>query len=833
MQWIKPLQEVTLADTDSVGEKAAHLGAMLRAGFPVPDGFVITTDAFIEHFGHTTDPLVRPPTPRLHSELMAAVVEAMVDTLGRETEVAVRSSSTEEDSSFASFAGQHSTYYFVTPNRLDQAIIDCWLSLWTHAATEYRRSGLGQVHSGKPLRMAVIVQRMLPATRSGTAFSRDPITKSSDTIIEATWGLGAALVDGRVRADHIRVSESGTLKSYTVRDKQVQVLRHASNHDASRLQPVATHKRNQAVLDATEIERISSIAGQLETLFEAPQDIEFALVEDALFLLQSRPITTRPPSYPFSDPMVLFKPLAENFTEPLTPLSADLFAKALPPLGAFVDGRMYLSFDRIKHLIPFQMSDQQICDMLLFRGSPAEVKLSFIRALKSLGLGAILYLCDGANWHRAARVSLTDLEGFRAVTERIKHNPRLSLTQAMRRLIWSRHSFLPAYHQMLTLNISAGRYFVFIGLLENLVKRFAPDYPLKELPQFYHGRQDMRSLEMLTDLAYLADLLKVSPELKAVLSNESTLPTGHEFTIAFDQFIQKYGHRGPRELDIAAPRWRESPRDLLALLDQRGGQVERSHGHHLAARDYLHSFLKPWQRRVVDRMCSKINQFIVLRENTRYFHIMAFDAMRTRVLEMEQSLFNQGRLEHEGDVFFLTVDELEGLHHGRLPPMEAQTKIRARRRKWHITASQRPAETINVPLRDSSALPTCGQCASPGVATGLARVIMDPSQGGQLQPGEILIAPYTDPAWAPLIQKAAAVIVNTGSFLSHAATIARELHVPCLVDVPDCTQRYKTGDPLYVDATNCIISFAEPQRHTDPADQSQQVPSQAEDLGNG
>lgn len=765
----------------------------------------------MEHLGHTTDPLVRPPTPRLHSDLMASVVQAMVDHLGNESEVAVRSSSTEEDSSLASFAGQHSTYYFVTPTRLDQAIIDCWLSLWTNAAIEYRRSGLGQVHSGKPLRMAVIVQRMLPATRSGIAFSRDPITDSSDTVVEATWGLGAALVDGRVRADHVRIDESGKLKSYTVRDKQVQVRHHTSNHNASRLQPVAPHKRNQPVLTSTEIERISSIAGQLETLFDAPQDVEFAMVEDELFLLQSRPITTRPPNYPFSDPMVLFKPLAENFTEPLTPLAADLFASALPPLGAFVDGRLYLYLDRVRHLVPFEMTDQQLCEMLLLRSNATDARFSFSRLLKALALGGLLYLCDGANWHRAARLSSDDLKGFRVISERIRHNHRLSLNQAMRRLVWGRHSFWPAHHQMLTLNISAGRYFVFIGLLEKLVRRFAPDYPLQELPRVYHGRQDMLSLELLDDLSHLAYLFRSAPELKTMLTQGNTLPTGHEFTVAFDLFIQKYGHRGPRELDIAAPRWRESPRDLLALLDQGESEHNRSHGQHLAARDYLHSFLRPWQRHVIDRMCNKINQFIVLRENTRYFHVMAFDAMRSKVLELERSLFNQARLEHEGDVFFLTVDELEALHSGRLLPMEAQAKIRARRRKWQIAATQSPPETINVTFDTGSHSPTSAQCASPGAASGVARVIMDPSQGGALQTGEILIAPYTDPAWTPLFQKAAAVIVNTGSFLSHAATVARELHVPCVVNVPDCTRHYQTGDRLHVDATHCVITRIEPE----------------------
>jgi len=825
LDWIKPLQEITLADLDTVGAKAAHLGAMLRAGFSVPPGFVITTDAFVDHFGHITDPLIKPPTPRLAGEFMASVVSAMITHLGEEVEVAVRSSSTEEDSAFASFAGQHSTYYFITPTRLDQAIIDCWLSLWSPSTISYRRAGLGKVASGAPLRMAVIVQKMLPATRAGVAFSKDPISASKDCVVEASWGLGAALVDGRVSADHARISEDGPLISYTVRDKRVQVLHHASNQHASRLQPVDTAKRNAPVMTSREVEQIASIALQLETLFEKPQDVEFAFVDNDLFLLQSRPITTRPPEYPFTESLVLFKPLAENFTEPLTPLSADLFARAIPPVASLVDGRLYLNLAMLKHLIPFEMSDAEASEMLLLRGNPAAVQFNGRRTLKVVGMGLLAYLLDGANWHRAARLSINDLERYSHVATRVRHKRTLSLNKAMRRLFWGMHSFLPTYHQVFTLNLSAGRYFIYLGLLEYIVKRFAPDYPIEELPRTYHGRRDMRPLEMLDELSQLAALLEKYPDIQSSLADEPMLPPGHEFTTAFDEFLRKYGHRGPRELDVAAPRWRETPRDLLALL--RGGtdaQTNRSHGQYLAARDELHRLLKPWQRKVIDQLTNRISQFIVLRENTRHFHVMAFDVMRSRILDLEKTLFDLGRLEHEGDIFFLLTDEVDQLATGRMDPVLAQENVRARRRMWQATAARPVPETINLDVASSKqpADVIRGLCASPGYGQGRARVIMDPSQSDTLETGEILIAPYTDPAWTPLFQKAAAIVVGTGSFLSHAGTVARELHVPCVVDYPDCTRVFKTGDILRVNASHGSVEIVD---DTSPGDTT--VPAEA------
>ena len=333
---------------------------MQRAGFPVPEGFVITVDAFVEHFGNVTDPLVKPPTPRLHPELMAQVVQALVEVLGEETEVAVRSSSTEEDGMFASFAGQHSTYYFVRPVRIDQAIVDCWMSLWSNAAINYRRSGWALVESGEPLRMAVIVQRMLPATRSGVVFSRHPYEASDDAVIEATWGLGAALVDGRVSPDHYRLQEDGEVVSAITADKQYQVAIHRENIDGARLQPVESERRRQPVLSTDEACHLATTAWQLETLFEGPQDVEWAYCDNDLYLLQSRPITTRHEQVDSNKRWVLFKPLLENFTDPLTPLSEDVFAEVLPKGSAFYQGRLYIDIDAIGPLIPFDLSGRRI-----------------------------------------------------------------------------------------------------------------------------------------------------------------------------------------------------------------------------------------------------------------------------------------------------------------------------------------------------------------------------------------------------------------------------------------------------------------------------------------
>ena len=186
--------------------------------------------------------------------------------------------------------------------------------------------------------------------------------------------------------------------SYEIRDKQKQVIPSSRNPDASRLEPLDKSKREGPVLTQPEVEHIANLALQLETLFDAPQDVEWSYEEDELFLLQSRPITTRQAQYPGEEPLVIFKPLVENFTEPLTPLTENLMAQAIPNFAVFYGGHMYVRLDLARKLMPFDLSDGELADVLLMRTQPTAKDLSATGLLRAGGLMALLALLDGANW---------------------------------------------------------------------------------------------------------------------------------------------------------------------------------------------------------------------------------------------------------------------------------------------------------------------------------------------------------------------------------------------------------------------------------------------------
>ncbi len=246
MSWVRPLEEVSSVDVFEVGGKAANLGELINAGFSVPTGFVITADAFLAHYPEVSRETKPAALPELQADLLANLEEQFntIFTDPNET-VAVRSSAIGEDGAEHSFAGQHATYYYIRREGLSKAVVDCWLSLWNEVALAYRAHNeeLRHTRDGDEkdghFAMAVIVQRMIQADRSGVCFSRDPTgQRSADSLIESTWGLGAALVDGRVSPDSYFVDIHGKISQSRTGRKRYKVAENLANPDDNRLEPV-------------------------------------------------------------------------------------------------------------------------------------------------------------------------------------------------------------------------------------------------------------------------------------------------------------------------------------------------------------------------------------------------------------------------------------------------------------------------------------------------------------------------------------------------------------------------------------------------------------------
>ncbi|MEQ8860055.1 MAG: PEP/pyruvate-binding domain-containing protein [Pseudomonadales bacterium] len=840
--WVVNLRDAAAGDATLTGGKAARLSRLARAGMAVPDAFVITSAAFSAHFP-AADPDRRPQPPALHSELVTATRTALASQFPDQSYLVVRSSSTSEDGDLASFAGQHDSYYYITPDDVPRALVACWLSLWSDPALSYRetRAPASGTNGHGAFAMAVIVQRMLEADRSGVCFTSDPTGAHADHAwIEATWGLGAALVDGRVSPDRLLLERSGVLVRREIGRKRHKVAAALSDPGDLRLEPVPAFQQTASVLSDAEAIDVLHLSLEAERLFGGPQDVEWAFQGETLYLLQSRPITavgSRPAAQPDAarppGRWVLFKPLAENFTEPLTPLSVDLFRRVLPPIGRFVDGHYYLSLDIAERLCPLRWRTDELVDALLLRGEPPPLQPNLWKLpLAAVGFAA-LYLVDGISWHRSAHLTRDGLTAYAALCQSLKRGHRDDVPALLQRLVLGAgHPFEPIGRRAYYLNVSAGRYFLLLGALTALMARYAPDLDRRVVQSLCSGDGDTFSRYLVEDIRGLAEVARSDVRLRHALraadpttlgSVLAELAPDHPFTLALEAFLGRFGHRCSKEMELATPRWREDPLPVLLMvrgyLSAPTGRAPDTHADTLLARDGIRQALpRRWQQHLADYLIRRIRYYVSLRENTRHYHAMAMDVARGKLLELEQRLLAARRLRVPGDLFYLTWDEARDLDQGRLAWQDVSERIRQRRRRRRGSTRAVVPDTLGLADAQgatrangrSEATGLRGQCASPGSAEGRVRIVLDPACAHDLEPGDILVAPYTDPGWTPLFPLVGAVVVEIGSFLSHAGTVAREYGIPCLVDVTGCTQTLREGQRIRVFASEGRLEICAP-----------------------
>ncbi|TDI93239.1 MAG: hypothetical protein E2O75_01985 [Chloroflexi bacterium] len=838
MSQIVSLQKALELDVARVGGKTLHLAELDAAGFQVPPAFVVTTDAFVEHFqragaGALLESYASPgPTQlamlrdhQLSPELVAEIArarEALARRIGNANDAdllcAVRSSGADEDSASASFAGQHATYYYTGAQDIPQRIIDCWLSCWSSQAIAYRAA-----NDRSAPRMAVLIQQMVLAEVSGVVFTRDPTEPVSERlVIESCWGLGAALVDGRVTPDRYRLRRiDHRLVSTKIGTKRFKVTEDLIDPEGTRLEAVPRHLQRRETLEPEMLQRVAELGAGCETHFRAPQDVEWATAGGQLYLLQSRPITTVIAAAPqVKGRWVIFKPIIENFTEAMTPLTIDIVRRVIPRFGQFIDGRFYINFNMIKALVPLDISDAQLADLSLMRPRvDADVpRFDYRRVWLPVLLGLMGYLSWGMLLVRTRHLPSQALAGFKVRCAAVIADDRLDALTATRRLFYGASPFAPAGHLAFQVNVSSARYFILMDGLRSLLARYAPDFDPNLIGSLCVGSTDMLSTQLIEDLRTVAKLADSNTTVRRLFDEEpaETLsarlaaePEARAFMSGLEGFLARYGHRGTREMELAAPRWQEDPTPLLGMIsnmldatqsDDDRGTNQRA----LAERALVDALPNRLARRIADWLIRRIRYYAALRENTRHFHVMALTTIRQKILELERELISTGALKCPDDIFFLTWDEITMLRGGQSDWRDVSILIRTRRVDHARLSERMPPSTFNIELdpREADATDLSGYCASPGTAEGIARLVLDPATDAALRPGEILVAPYTDPAWTPLFVNAAAVIVEVGSYLSHAGTIAREYGVPCVVDVEGCMQRLVNGQHLRVDASN-------------------------------
>jgi len=848
------LGEVGREDRAVAGGKGANLGEMVRQGFPVPPGFVVPAaacQAFFQHIGlgreleghndlapddherrcHVIRSLIeKAPLPAELSEAIMTAHAELIQNCDTEIRCAVRSSGTAEDLGEASFAGQHETYYYVGADRLLDMVKHCWSSLFSLEAVSYRatqRLDHGDVF------MAVVVQEMIQSEVSGVTFTANPVTGDREEIVtESSWGMGAAIVDGRVTPDHYVFEREGLrLKEKRIAEKKFMVPPRLSQTTASRLQEVPHSLRLKETLSPDQARTVAEWAQKAENHFGCPQDVEWAMAGGRFYLLQSRPITImgrQNITEGVEGQYVIFKPLIENFTDPVTPLTGDVVSLFFsPPLGCLVRGWPYLSLKYCKAVLPYQATDEELASLLYGMDVlKTNLKLFWLKLPLFLGLLLGGYLFFGVLLARTRRMPVGFMDRFRDLVRRTDADDKAGPFEMVKRFFsWSRY-FDPIGNQAFMVNLGAVRYMFRMSLLRQLIRRWTLDLREDAEALLCSGAEGVLSAEMGRGIWDLAQEVKKSPKTRRILEAyqpENVLavlkdePEAQEFLAHLGLFLEINGHRAFKEWELASIRWAENPAPVLGmvrnylLIDSDPVEHERSMARSRRDLDAeirrrlekypLEKAFRP-RYRLICYIAERAKYFSRQRENSRFYYIMGFSALRKKILRVEAELLAAGKLKCRGDIFFLHLPEIDRLQSGRLEWSDVEVRIRERRLD-HIRLSKMfPPKTIGVTFaekqedvedqeRDGKVLH--GQPASPGEYEGVAHLILDPSISLELKPGEVLVAPYTDPAWTPLFLTAGAAVVEVGSYLSHAGTVAREFGMPCVVDLQNCTKLIHSG----------------------------------------
>lgn len=837
------LRDPASADAALAGGKAANLGELIRGTLPVPEGFVLTTAAYRlaarPGHGDTCSPAAAAAALR-EAPVPPAVAEELLDAyhaLGPGP-VAVRSSATVEDLPGASFAGQHDTYLGIVG---DDAVLDavrrCWASLWSDRAVAYRQAnGI----DGQGIAMAVVVQKMVDAAAAGVLFTADPVTGTRRrAAVDAVPGLGEALVSGEATPDHY-VLDTAT---------------------GSVLQSLAAGIT--AVLTEAELVELAVLGDRAEGLFGAPQDIEFALdAGHRIWLVQSRDITTL---YPLPagapDPVdglrvYLSANVIQGYFDPITPMGVQFFrllgsgvAQAIsgpgrpaggPPRDPAAGPRMLAEAAMRLHLDVTSALQDPIGNRLL----------QLVAGVAESRSAAVLSrLADDPRFgiRNASRLaSLRRIAGplLRLGVPPIALRTFLAPASAPGRLARELEAVvgpLPAAHgdadrhldavERLLLEAPPRMFPRFVGLLAPamlslglagrlLRGRATPD----ELRTVTRGAPRNPTTEMDLALWQASAVARRDPAAVQALAGRppaeladayrtGSLPATLQSQLA--RFLTRYGFRCISEIDIGTPRWSEDPTHLLGALanyvrlgdemPDPDAQFARSAREAEAMVQTLLGRVHGPRRAALRFALRRVRLLIGSREAPK-FHLVRLLATPARELlrPVGAQLAEDGRIADPSDVYFLTLPEARRALSGedlRALVAERRAAFERERKRKHIP---RVLLSDGTDAEATTAVPTgqdlTGTPASPGVATGPARVILIP-EGARLEPGEILVAPSTNPGWTPLFLTAAGLVMEMGGAMSHGAVVAREYGIPAAVGVPRATERITTGTIITVDGS--------------------------------
>lgn len=867
-------QEIDKTKIGLVGGKGANLGELSRIeGILVPDGFCITTDAFkriieetpsIHELLDQLSLLKIEDRDRIHElsneirrviegiaipEEISEAIAHFLSKLGENNAYAVRSSATAEDLPTASFAGQQDTYLnLIGKEAILTHISKCWASLFTERAVIYR---LQNGFDHRKVHLAVVVQKMIFPQAAGILFTADPVTGHRKVVsIDASFGLGEAIVSGLVNADSYKVRNSKII------DKKISTKKlaiYALKEGGTKEQEIESEQQNEQVLTDDQIVQLEHIGRAIEAHFGSSQDIEWCLVDDAFYMLQSRPITTLFPIPEMNDQENhVFVSVGHNqmMTDAMKPLGLSFFLLMTHAPMHTAGGRLFVD---VTATLASPVGRETILNVTLGKSDPL-MKDALTTIIERGDFIKSLPDDQSPGKSRKGR-SPADFQTLNdydpAIVAELIQQSQTSIA-ALQQTIQTKSGsdlfdfILEDIQQLKQTNFDSQSFGVLMTgmnaaswinekMNEWLGEKNAADTLSQSAPHNITSEMGLALLDVADAIRPYPQVIEYLQQVKAdnFLGELVKLEGGQESQNAIATFLDKYGMRCVGEIDLTRPRWSETPTTLVPMIlsniknlepGERDRKFEQGRQEALKKEQALLARLqqRPDGEQKVNetkRMIRLLRNFTGYREYPKYGIVSRYFVYKQALLKEAEQLVQAGVIQEKEDIYYLTFEELcevvrrhqmdysivskrkdEYKHYEKLNPPRVITS------DGEIIIGEYKRENLPANALASLHAVLAGIPVSAGVIEGRARVILNMEEA-DLEDGDILVTTFTDPSWTPLFTSIKGLVTEVGGLMTHGAVIAREYGLPAVVGVDHATQRIKDGQRIRVHGTEGYVEI--------------------------
>lgn len=820
---ILDFNEIKKEDVLIVGGKGANLGEMTSAKINVPSGFVITADAYRDFLKvNAIDTIIKNgikksaddekillneaehfrgkiKSGKFPEQLENAIREKYFN-LGNNTRVAVRSSATAEDLPDASFAGQQETYLNVQGiESVLNGVRNCYASLWGNRAVSYR---FHQGYDQTSVSIAVVIQEMIESEKSGVLFTVNPVNKKENEIqINASFGLGESVVSGRVTADSYIIDKSGNIIEVNIGSKETQII----YGDKETVEvSVNSDKRKTRALNDREILELMKCGLEIEKHYGMPMDIEWAIKNDIVYILQARAITTLKNSKnDITDNDLIEKYIKGKKIKKDTQEVMSFFLEKMPFAHRVLD------FDYLMAINDQKVNILSEGGIILPRNPIIDDDgiQTFSDDGKRIGKNIFKFfniLKNMKDFEFCFKKCKDFMNIYEVEIEEIKHLnfENMTLTEC--------GNFLEESYVLLQkLAYDRFKYALFPSVLNSkkftkIIKKVNSNYSSFD----FYWDLDNKTSVVTNDVYKMAREIRKNEALKkAIISGDNfkeLYKKYNDFKNISDEFMKNNGFKSDYNCYcLSAKTFLEDPDRLINILRPILNENSNESNDIKDFSKLMESVKEIYGRKYqdVEKQIKYFRYFHVVREESQYLWETLFYYVRKCVKRINFILLGDENIE-TGVANLFHKELLEVINRGNLNESDKE-KINRRNEKFPLAVKVWEASKLLIFKTDGDVLK--GVSGSIGIAVGKVCLINSPKEFYKMKKGDILVCHLTDPEWTPLFKLASAVVADTGSALSHAAIVAREYNIPAVLGVGFATTKFKDGDMIQVDGNKGVV----------------------------